>query len=764
MKFNFLKVMLVFFALLMFAFTGELAAEDLVIQTGDVTLELNDEQDFVTRLTASGIGVEGEWIYFSLSPGLGELDSDELQTNESGYVTAEYSTGTEAGVDTLIAYWADEVSRAEAADTVLITINPGAATSLDVTPGDTTVVVTEDATIVVELWDDYLNHVDATSESQVSFSTSGKGTFDAASVNVESGCIEVAYTTDDSMATDVITTELLVNHTRDYDTVRTIGAAPASMVLTAEPDSEVVVGGSGEDLVCSLFDAYGNHSIYSNYYGHGTYKVSFDVSEGGGTFASGDSTFVDTFGVGYKGYLSSTVAGVYTVTATSGAATADMDITQTPAYVDSLVLTPDSMAIPAGSPITLTVEAFDVFSNHINMTNIGWVSIVTDEGLHGQGSLSGKTLNEDGTISMDYTCDGFDADTAHVWTYYNTLRSQLYDTVVVFSAEPGEFDHYALDISEGQDTSNVSDGDYDETNWVRIEAQDANDIRLYTYTNPDTITMSLGGSTADSAQVTWFITEVASASIPTPAPFAVGLNAYVPENWFYQGVAYAGVANQVAENATVTATDTAGHTGTSPELTWLPIDVVTFNVGLESGADTIETNVTVNVEVTAIDTFGNTTNVGLPLNVVLSANRAGVDFPGTTHLMETAVTLFPTIATEVCTGLIITVADLLNPGINGSSYPIEVIPSSGVGEVPIVSNISAKFGSGDILCAVAEEGNVDVKVYNKVGMEVGTLLNGVVKPGYYPVSLKGLNLSSDIYFVVMEGPGVTKRIKATLIK
>jgi len=27
-----------------------------------------------------------------------------------------------------------------------------------------------------------------------------------------------------------------------------------------------------------------------------------------------------------------------------------------------------------------------------------------------------------------------------------------------------------------------------------------------------------------------------------------------------------------------------------------------------------------------------------------------------------------------------------------------------------------------------------------------------------------LNLSSDIYFVVMEGPGFTKRIKATLIK
>ena len=177
----------------------------------------------------------------------------------------------------------------------------------------------------------------------------------------------------------------------------------------------------------------------------------------------------------------------------------------------------------------------------------------------------------------------------------------------------------------------------------------------------------------------------------------------------------------------------------------------------------METMEPINVEVTAIDEFGNATAVGLPLNVVLSDNLGVVDFPGTTHLMDASVKLFPSVATEVCTGLTITVADLLNPGINGTSYEIEVV-AGGVAEVPVVSGISAEFGTGNIVCALAKEGPVSVKVYDKVGREVTTLLSGNKEPGYYPVSLEGLNLASDVYFVVMEGPDVNKKAKVTLIK
>jgi len=93
---------------------------------------------------------------------------------------------------------------------------------------------------------------------------------------------------------------------------------------------------------------------------------------------------------------------------------------------------------------------------------------------------------------------------------------------------------------------------------------------------------------------------------------------------------------------------------------------------------------------------------------------------------------------------------------------IEVV-AGGIAEGPDVSGISAAFGSGEILCAVAEEGEVTVKVFDKLGREAGILLNGKVKRGGYPLSLKTLNLASDIYFVEMRGPGIDTKIKVTLI-
>ena len=378
----------------------------------------------------------------------------------------------------------------------------------------------------------------------------------------------------------------------------------------------------------------------------------------------------------------------------------------------------------------------------------------------------------DGDIDDEYIEDGnwkcvfdsyeYEADTSLVIAAYD--GEPPYDAVTIFSAEPGDLDHYALDIygplrAQGGDTSDVSDGDLHETNGIRIEAQDANNIRLYTYTNPDTLTLSLNGSTAGASQVTWFVSNYGEEGRDT----TVGLTAPVLPASFGEGITYVYISNQVAETVTMTATDTAGHTGTSPEVTWLPIEVVGFNVGLEGGATQMETMEETNVEVTAIDEFGNATDVGLPLNVLLSANRSGVQFPGATHLMNSAVELFPTIASEVTTGLVITVSDLLDPGVNGHSYEIEVI-AGGIADVPVVSGITAEFATGNIVCALATEGPVEVKVYDKVGREVATLLSGSKKPGYYPVSLEGLNLASDVYFVVMEGPDVSEKAKVTLIK
>jgi hypothetical protein len=775
MKCNIWKVMLVFSVLLVFAFSGELAAQtadNLYWDVETATLDLEDDQVFTARLTLSGEGVADEPLSFSLIPGLGSLEPEGGTTNATGYLTTTYTASTEAGVDTLIVEWEEATSRQDLADTVIITINPGPPTSLNVNPLDTVVVVTNDAVVVAELLDDYLNHVTATSTDQVTFTSDGNGGFGDKNID-DAGCITVAYTTDDSMATDTITTQL-VGHTTDYTRVRSVGAAPASMVLHAEPDSEVTVGAFGENLVCSLFDAYGNPSAWADWYEmvdpwKAFYKVKFTVSTGGGTFGE-DSIFVDEDGVGYNEYYSSNVAGVYTVTATSGAATQDVDITQVPWYPDSVVLTPDTSAIPAGFDTTLTATAFDRFGNFVDVNE--WLedaSFYTDYGLHDDGYLYTAQAGEDGTAKILYRCDRYRADTAHVWVTipYSgpPVRGQYIDSATIFSAEPGDLHHFSLVVSCAGDTSNVSDGDYDETNGICIEAQDQNNIRIWTYTNPDTVTLTLDESSAEASQVTWFVPEpMDDVALQPGQDTIVALAASLPAGTFYQGIICVEIANQIAETATVTATDTAGHTGTSPGLTWLPTEVVGFTVAIEGGLTTITAiDDTVNMEVTAIDEFGNTTGVGLPLNVILSATRPVTFLSGETQLMGDPVSLFPMVATQQTSDLVLRIADISTPAINGSSDPIIVNPS-GIEEGPVVSSISASFGSGEISYAVATDGDISIKVYNKVGMEVGSLVDGAVSRGYYQASLKALNLTSDIYFVVMQGPGIDKKIKATLIK
>jgi hypothetical protein len=738
------------------------APDNLYWNVATATLDLEDDQAFTARITLSGAGVGGLMVDFLVSPGLGSVAPESGTTSPTGYVSTTYTASTVAGTDTLIAVWTDEDLRAELTDTLIITINPGPPTSLNVNPLDTVVVVTNDAVIVAELLDDYLNHVTATSTDQVTFTSDGNGGFGDKNID-DAGCITVAYTTDDSMATDTITTQL-VGHTTDYTRVRTIGAAPASMHIYAEADSEVVVGGNEEELMCSLFDAYGNPSAWADWYGDETYKVFFTVSTGGGTFDD-DSIWVYPDGVGYNDYYSSNIAAVYTITGTSGAATDDVDITQTPDDPDSVVLTPDSIGIPAGTDTTLTATMFDQYGNHVNATNVE--EIYWYENGRGYFGSAAYIDDESHDIKRPYVSYTLEADTAQIDVILFAAfgRSQLYDTVTVFSAEPGDFDHFDLTIDEGEDTANVSDGDMGQANWVRIEAQDANNIRLYTYNNTDTVTLTLNGSNADSSQITWFPYEPSPPTLgPPPRDTIVGVAASLPGGSFYSGVTSVGIANQIAETITMTATDTSGHTGTSPALTWLPIDVVGFTVAIEGGLTTITAiDDTVNMEVTAIDMFGNTTDVGLPRNVILSATRPVNFLSGETQLMESQVSLFPMVATQQTSDLVLRIADISTPAINGSSDPIIVNPS-GIEEGPVVSSISASFGSGEISYAVATDGDISIKVYNKVGMEVGSLVDGAVSRGYYQASLKALNLTSDIYFVVMQGPGIDKKIKATLIK
>jgi hypothetical protein len=174
---------------------------------------------------------------------------------------------------------------------------------------------------------------------------------------------------------------------------------------------------------------------------------------------------------------------------------------------------------------------YDQYGNHINASS---TSQVYFDVLSGDGDLGAESVDEEtGNIRCVYSAYEYDADTSHVqaWLQEFTGRSRPGDTVTVFSAEPGDFDHYSLDVII--DSSHVSDGNMYQSNIIRIEAQDGNNIRLYTYDNDDTVTIVLNESAAADSQVVWFLDPpiyVMSVAddMAFPDTIGVGLNAFIP--------------------------------------------------------------------------------------------------------------------------------------------------------------------------------------------------------------------------------------------
>jgi hypothetical protein len=745
MKFNRGEVLFIFAVFLIFALQGELAAQrTLTITPTGQSIKVDSTLDLTATALWNGNPYANRVVTFSVIQGDGSVLPLVGTTNANGEAYTVFTAGTIVGTNKVYGwyrYWQNGWRYVR--DTLDIEVIAGDLNEVRITPVDTVIVVTGSVTVVAELLDAYGNHIDATDTTDVSFTSSGLGAVGSRSLTAENN-IQMVYTTDDLMTVDTITVTTTQGGFTDESYITTIGGIPASAILSAD-DSTVVVSDTTEvePLLIQLLDQYGNPSVYADYYGNGMYEVLFTWSQGAG-IVEPDTVNVDSNGTAGVDYLSSTVAGIYTVTGTSGAASDDIDITQIAGPLAAVVLTPDSAYIPAGSIITLTAEQLDQYGNHIDAVDTTEVLFIK---VDGEGTLGARLLSDSNNVKVDYTTCTTAADTAHIMAYAGGYA----DIVVIFSTAPVVLDHFSLIVAT--DTLDVP-----EYTTVEISAMDATDILINTYTNPDTLTISLTGSTADSLQVAWVVLGDSSS----------GLSAAIPEGSFAAGICTVYVANRKAETVSgVTATDTGGHTGTSSGITWLAIGVDSLLVELLSlKVDTISTNDTTDIQVTAVDAFGNVTNVGLPLDIELSANRTGIVFPaGIIQSLQNSIDSFSFVAQEVCSGLIITVTDTANPGIYGSSNPIEVVEGgAGVDEIPAVSNISAKFGNGEILYSVAKEGNVEIKVYNKAGIEVGTLVNRVTKPGFYQVSLKGLNLSSDVYFVVMKGPEITRSVKAVLIK
>ncbi|MEO0293237.1 MAG: hypothetical protein ABIN61_03315 [candidate division WOR-3 bacterium] len=747
MKFNIRKGLLIFSLILMFGFIGKASAQrTLNITPEGQSIKVDSSLNLTATALWNGNPYANRIVTFSVIQGDGSVSPLVDTTDGAGHAYTVFTAGHTAGINKVYGWYRYRTwggGWQYVRDTLDIEVVAGDLNGVRITPVDTVVPVTNQVIVVAELVDAYGNHIDATDTTDISFTTSGLGTIGPRSLTPENK-IQMVYTTDDLIAVDTITATTKEGGFTDETYITTIGGSPTSAVLSAE-DSTVVVSNKTEiePLRIQLFDQYGNPSAYANYYENLMYEVIFTCSEGAGIVAP-DTVNVDPNGIAEVNYLSSTVAGVYTVTGTSGVASDTIHITQIPAPLASVVLSPDSAFIPAGSSITLTAEKLDQYGNHIDAADTTDVLFIK---IDGKGTLGARTLSDSNNVKIDYTSCATEADTAHIMAYTGGHA----DIVVVFNEGPFTLHHFSLSVKP--DTLYVS-----EYAMVEITAKDRYDNTITFYTNPDPVTLSLIGTTAEPSQVSWIIL----------GDTLNELSANIPESSFVAGICTVYVTNKKAEKINgVKALDKESHTGTSSEITWLSSGLDRFLVELLSAkVDTISLNDTTNIRVIALDTFGNITNFGLPIDVRLSASKPGVVFPGgEIQTLLNPVDSFSFIAQIACSELIITVTDTSNSNISGSSNPIVVIDEgSGIGELPLVSNINAKFGSGEILFSLAKEGLVEIKVYNKAGIEVGTLIHRIMKPGYYQTSLKVLNIPTDIYFVLMKGPDIRKEVKTVLIR
>ncbi len=90
-------------------------------------------------------------------------------------------------------------------------------------------------------------------------------------------------------------------------------------------------------------------------------------------------------------------------------------------------------------------------------------------------------------------------------------------------------------------------------------------------------------------------------------------------------------------------------------------------------------------------------------------------------------------------------------------------------EQPVDYSLSQNFPnpfnpSTEISYSIPKSNNVELKVYNSIGKEVATLVNGMQEAGNHKVQFNSSNLSSGIYFYRLTSGNFTQIKKMILYK
>jgi Flp pilus assembly pilin Flp len=265
----------------------------------------------------------------------GIYDNDEGNSSQP-------SSPCSAGVcDNLVLAGSFPVTATYAGLTASATLNvtPGPLAFISISPRTASVVAGSTQTYTTFGFDGFGNYVgDVTGDT--TFTINGSGT---CSANVCGSTVAGSHTV---TATDAGLTDLYTG--LPSSATLTVTAGPLASIFIS-PNTASIGAGSTQTYVALGLDAYGNRRL-----GNVTGDTTFTIG-GSGTCSAN--------------VCGSTVAGSYTVTATDAGLAASATLNVTAGLATSIVISPQTASIVAGSTQTYTVTGFDAYGNSGDVTS-----------------------------------------------------------------------------------------------------------------------------------------------------------------------------------------------------------------------------------------------------------------------------------------------------------------------------------------------------------------------------------------------------------
>ncbi len=605
---------------------------------------------------------------------------------------------------------------------------------------------------------------------------------------------------------------------RDTITVRSNVPAKLKMVQIGVGDSSIVASkyaiATSIVFADTAWDSYGNLSVAPDASWkiapkRSAYAINFSTNGLVKFDRAADTTAVDTIYLDATGAVNRTVAsgtksGIDTLKAWSAAnstVAASVPVYVTPDVYSDLVIkpSPDTTAI-AGKTDKFTAEKQDQYGNHIDWGISGGITVgntfsrnnpdntpsaTTDSAktiltilksaahatiapsapaVIGTASKLGASVGGSLNYSFAFTAAPASADTAK---FSVVLSPASADTIIVRSIPTGALASFKVTVLS--DTTETAG----KTISMTVVPYDVNNNRMYTYTGHGQI-LTLNHTAVSpikGKESTYFFTYENSNS-ETDTTTSVLLS----DTAFVNGTATFTIHKFAAEQdsmTTITFADTSANVSVTTKPFNFTPDIVdtTYGMWKIQVADTLKSTGSFNFTVTPCDQFGNV-NRKEQVIVNISSNQTSGFNIGSNPKVITGPTVFDGTLSGAKGNMVIYVFNSGNSNMFTQSSPIAIDVLNGIentNELPkeyaLMQNYPNPFNPTTLIkYDLPKAGLVTLKVYDLLGREVATLINGNQAAGKYSVQFNASKLASGVYIYRIQSNNFSAVKKLMLLK